>query len=126
MKQIIFSKDAPAPIGPYAQAVSAGNTLYCSGQIPLDAVSGAMCGETVGAQTEKVMKNLKAVLAAAGLTFDDIVKTTCYLTDMNVFAEFNEAYAKFFTKPHARACVAVKALPKGALVEIDAIAVKSE
>lgn len=123
MSEKISTTAAPAAIGPYSQAVKAGNTLYTSGQIALDPVSGALSGTTTAEQTEQVMKNLSAVLSAAGATFDNVVKTTCYLADIADFAEFNEVYGRYITEAPARSCVAVKALPKGALVEVDIIAV---
>ena len=122
MKEIISTSDAPAAVGPYSQAVKTDNLLFCSGQIALDPVSGVLAGNDIKAQTEQVMQNISAILAASGATFDDVVKTTCFLADINDFAEFNEVYAEYFTSCPARSCVAVKALPKGALVEIEVIA----
>ena len=121
--QIISSSNAPAAVGPYSQAVQVGNTLYCSGQIGLDPATGTMSGDDIRTQTEQVMKNIAAVLAAAGAGFEDVVKTTCFLADINDFAIFNEIYAKYFTGKPARSCVAAAALPKGALVEVEVIAV---
>ena len=118
----ISTEKAPAAIGPYSQAVALGDILYTSGQIALDPESGAMVGNTTSEQTERVMKNLSAVLDAAGASFDSVVKTTCFLADMADFAEFNAVYAKYITSAPARSCVAVKALPKGALVEVEVIA----
>ena len=103
--------------------MQAGNTLYCSGQIGLDPATGAMSGDDIRTQTEQVMKNIAAVLAAAGTGFENVVKTTCFLADINDFAVFNEIYAKYFTGKPARSCVAAAALPKGALVEVEVIAV---
>lgn len=124
MKQQIKTAAAPAAIGPYSQAIRAGQTVYCSGQIPLDPISGELVSGGIEAQTRQVMANLGAVLAAAGLDYADLVKTTIYLTDLGDFATVNEVYAAFFTGvPPARACVQVAALPKGAAVEIDGIAV---
>ena len=123
MNKIISTTDAPAAVGPYSQAVQAGNTLYCSGQIGLDPATGAMSGDDIRTQTEQVMKNIAAVLAAAGTGFENVVKTTCFLADINDFAVFNEIYAKYFTGKPARSCVAAAALPKGALVEVEVIAV---
>ncbi|MDT8441040.1 MAG: RidA family protein [Desulfuromonadales bacterium] len=124
MKQQISTAAAPAAIGPYSQAVRAGQTVYCSGQIPLDPASGELVNSDIAAQTRQVMVNLGAVLAAAGLDYADLVKTTIYLTDLADFAMVNEIYASFFTgTTPARACVQVAALPKGAAVEIDGIAV---
>lgn len=124
MKKIIFTEDAPAPIGPYSQAILLNDVLYCSGQIPLDGVSGEIEGRDVEGQTEKVCKNIKAVLAAAGMTFEHVVKTTCFLADMADFAVFNQVYAKHFVSNPARSTVAVKGLPKGVLVEVEVIASK--
>ncbi len=123
MNKIISTTTAPAAVGPYSQAVQAGNTLYCSGQIGLDPATGAMSGDDIRTQTEQVMKNIAAVLAAAGTGFENVVKTTCFLADINDFAVFNEIYAKYFTGKPARSCVAAAALPKGALVEVEVIAV---
>ena len=122
MNKIISTTNAPAAVGPYSQAVQAGNTLYCSGQIGLDPATGAMSGDDIRTQTEQVMKNIAAVLAAAGTGFENVVKTTCFLADINDFAVFNEIYAKYFTDKPARSCVAVSALPKGAVVEVEVIA----
>ena len=119
----ISTEKAPKAIGPYSQAIVAGNMLYTSGQIPLDPASGEMVGKDITEQAEQVMKNLSAVLEAAGSTFDNVVKTTCVLADMGDFAAFNAVYAKYITSAPARSCVAVKALPKGALVEVEVIAV---
>ena len=119
----IYTSNAPQPVGPYSQAILAGDTLYCSGQIALDPQTGEMTGTEVATQTEQICKNIKAVLETAGLTFDNVVKTTCYLTDMNDFASFNEVYAKCFISAPARSCVAAAALPKGAIVEVEVTAV---
>jgi 2-iminobutanoate/2-iminopropanoate deaminase len=124
--QPISSPAAPQAIGPYSQAVVATGhrTVYCSGQIPLDPATGAMVAGDIRAQTERVMRNLEAVLAAAGGSFAHVVKTTIFLTDLSDFAQVNEVYGAYFTgTPPARATVQVAALPKGAQVEIDAIAV---
>ena len=123
MKKIISTDKAPAAVGPYSQAVKVGNTLYCSGQIGLDPVTGQMKGSDVRTQAEQVMENIAAVLAAADASFEDVVKTTCFLADISDFATFNEIYAKYFTGKPARSCVAAAALPKGALVEVEVIAV---
>ena len=123
MKEVISTNNAPAAVGAYSQAVKTGNLLFCSGQIALDPASGVLKGEDIEAQTEQVMQNISALLAAAGATFDDVVKTTCFLADINDFAKFNEVYAKYFTSKPARSCVAVSALPKGALVEVEVTAV---
>jgi 2-iminobutanoate/2-iminopropanoate deaminase len=119
----IATADAPAAIGPYSQAVKSGNLLFLSGQIPLDPQTGAMVAGGIVEQTERVLDNLAAVLAAGGATFANVVRTTIYLTDLGDFAKVNEAYGKRFAEnPPARATVQVAALPKGASVEIDAIA----
>ena len=122
MTEKISTNNAPAAIGPYSQAIKCGNMLFTSGQIPLDPETGAVVGENITEQAEQVMKNLSAVLEAAGTTFDSAIKTTCFLSDMADFAAFNEVYAKYFTSCPARSCVAVKALPKGVLVEVEVIA----
>ena len=119
----ISTTDAPAAIGPYSQAVAVGNLLYTSGQIPLDPENGVMVDGDITVQADRVMKNLSEVLEAAGTSFDNVVKTTCFLSDMSDFAAFNEVYAKYITSAPARSCVAVKSLPKGALVEVEVIAV---
>lgn len=124
MNKIILTESAPAPIGPYSQAVLSNNTLYCSGQIALDAKTGEFLNGTIEEQTEKCCKNVSQVLKAAGFSFEDVVKTTCFLTKMSDFAAFNTIYAKYFTSNPARSCVAVKELPKNGLVEIEVIAVK--
>lgn len=118
MKKLHTDK-APAAIGPYSQAVICGSMLYTSGQIPLDPATGAIRGENITEQTEQVMRNLAAVLEEAGTSFENVVKTTCFLSDMGNFAAFNEVYARYFTGKPARSCVAVKELPKGALVEVE-------
>lgn len=122
----ISTPNAPEAIGPYSQAVKVGNMLYTSGQIPLDPKSGTLVGEDITAQAEQVMKNLSAVLSAAGSSFDNVVKTTCFLADIADFATFNQVYGKYITSAPARSCVAVKALPKGALVEVEIIAVAEQ
>ncbi len=118
----VSTANAPAAIGPYSQAIKVGEFLFTSGQIPLDPASGNMIGENITEQTEQVMKNLGAVLSAAGTSYENAIKTTCFLADMNDFAAFNAVYAKYFTTCPARSCVAVKTLPKGALVEVEVIA----
>ena len=123
MKEIISTDKAPAAVGPYSQAIKFNGLLFCSGQIALDPASGALAGCDVKSQTEQVMKNISAVLAAAGATFDDVVKTTCFLTDINDFAEFNNIYAQYFTGKPVRSCVAASALPKGARVEVEVTAI---
>ena len=122
MAEKIFTDKAPAAIGPYSQAIKAGNTVYTSGQIALSPESGALVGDNVKDQTEQVMQNLSAVLTAAGASLDSIVKTTCFIADMADFAAFNEVYGKYITSAPARSCIAAKALPKGALVEVEAVA----
>jgi len=119
----IFASDAPAAIGPYSHAFEAGGLIITSGQIPVNPATGAM-PEGIAAQAEQSCKNVLAVLAAAGAGAEKVVKTTCFLADMADFAAFNEVYAKYFVSKPARSCVAVKALPKGALCEIEAIAEK--
>ena len=118
----VSTQNAPAAIGPYSQAILVGELLFTSGQIPLDPETGVLVGETITEQTERVMQNLGAVLAAAGSSFEKAIKTTCYLANMEDFAAFNAVYAKYFTTKPARSCVAVKTLPKGALVEVEVIA----
>lgn len=118
----VFTQQAPAAIGPYSQAVKVGKLVYTSGQIPIDPATGAMEAPDITGQTEQVMKNLAAVLQAAGSSFEKAVKTLCFLKDMADFAAFNEVYARYFTGKPARSCVAVAALPKGALVEVEVIA----
>ena len=123
-KEAVSSPQAPAAIGPYAQAVRSGDLLFLSGQIPLDPATGQLIGGGIEAQTERVLKNLEAVLEAAGASLKDVVKTTVYLTDLGEFQAFNAAYARFFGEPPApaRATVQVAALPRGARVEIEAVA----
>ena len=118
----VSTDKAPRAIGPYSQAAVVGDTVFTSGQIPINPESNAIDAVGIAEQTEQVMKNLGAVLSAAGSSFEKAVKTTCYLADMADFAAFNEVYAKYFTEKPARSCVAVKALPKGALVEVEVIA----
>ena len=118
----IATQQAPAAIGPYSQAVIAGGLVYTSGQIAIDPASGALVEGDVCAQTQQVMKNLGAVLAAAGSSYERVVKTTCFLANIADFAAFNEIYGAYFTEKPARSCVAVKDLPKGALVEVEVIA----
>jgi len=118
----ICTKAAPAAIGPYSQAIVAGNILYTSGQIPLSPVTNEVVGNCIEEQAEQVMKNVGAVLEAAGSDFKKAIKTTCFLNDMADFAAFNKIYANYFVSNPARSCVAVKALPKGVLVEVEVIA----
>lgn len=121
MQKIETSK-APAAIGPYSQGFRTGNLVFFSGQIPLDPETGAMVGDSIETQTEQVMKNIGALLEAAGLNFESVVKTTCFLADMGDFSAFNEIYGRYFTGKPARSCVAVKTLPKNALCEVEIIA----
>ena len=120
-KEVILTKDAPAPIGPYSQAIRAGNMLFCSGQIPLDPATGAMVGQgDVKAQTHQVMKNIAAVLKTAGASFDSVAKTVIYLKSMGDFPMVNEVYGSYFTgTPPARSTVEVARLPKDVSVEVD-------
>lgn len=118
----VFTEQAPAAIGPYSQAVKTGGLVYTSGQIPINPATGAIEAQEIKGQTEQVMKNLEAVLKAAGSSFERAVKTLCFLKSMDDFAAFNEVYARYFTGKPARSCVAVAALPKGALVEVEVIA----
>jgi 2-iminobutanoate/2-iminopropanoate deaminase len=121
-RSIVESGQAPDAVGPYSQAVRAGGLLFCSGQIPLDPAGGEIVGETPAAQATQCLRNLEAVCAAAGTSLDRALRLTVYTTDLGQFAAINEAYAGFFrAAPPARAAVGVAALPKGALVEIDAI-----
>ena len=122
MKKIHTDK-APAAVGPYSQAVEINGMIYTSGQIALDPATGELVGETIEEQAEQVMKNLMAILEAGGTKPENVVKTLCFLTDIGDFAAFNEVYAKHFPQKPARSCVEVSALPKGALVEIEAVAV---
>jgi len=120
----VHTDDAPAPVGPYSQAIRQGRWVFASGQIPIDSATGAMVAGEIEAQTERVLANLRAVLEAAGSSLGRVVKTTVYVTDLSLFARVNEVYARFFDSdpPPARATVQVAALPLGALIEIDAIA----
>lgn len=125
MKHPIATEAAPAAIGPYSQAVQAGDTVYVSGQLPIDPATGQMAEGGVAELTRQSLTNIRAILAEAGLTMDHVVKTTVMLADMADFAEMNAVYAEFFTAPYpARSAFAVKTLPKGARVEIECIAVK--
>lgn len=121
LKKIATDK-APSAIGPYSQAIVFGNMLFTSGQIPINPETGSIEATTIAEQTEQVMKNLGAVLSEAGSSFEKAIKTTCFLANISDFAAFNEVYAKYFTEKPARSCVAVKDLPKGALVEVEVIA----
>ena len=120
----IYTKNAPEAIGPYSQAVKTGNLLFTSGQIAIVPESSQVETIDIIGQTERVCKNIKAILEEAGTSFDKVIKTTCFLADMNDFAAFNEIYAKYFISKPARSCVAVKTLPKNVLCEIEVIAVK--
>lgn len=122
MSKIIHTPNAPEAIGPYSQAVCTGNLVFTSGQIAIDPVSGSVTAVTIEEQTHQVCRNLGAVLEAAGSSLDRVVKTTCYLRNMEDFAAFNAVYATYFTGKPARSCVAVRELPKGVLVEIDTVA----
>jgi 2-iminobutanoate/2-iminopropanoate deaminase len=124
MKKIISTSEAPAAIGPYSQAVGSGNLLFCSGQIPLDPKSGQIVSGDIATQTRRVLDNIGAVLKAEGLTFENIVKTTIFLTDLGDFQTVNETYGSYFKQqPPARSTVQVSALPKGANIEIEVVAV---
>ncbi len=118
----ITTTNAPAAIGPYSQGYITGNLLFASGQVALDPATGEIVGSTIEEQTEQVMKNVGGILEAAGLTYANVVKTTCFLADMNDFAAFNEIYGKYFTEKPARSCVAVKTIPKNLLCEVEVIA----
>ena len=122
MSKIVHTSNAPEAIGPYSQAVVTGNLVFTSGQIAINPQSGAVEATTIEDQTHQVCKNLSAVLEAAGSSLEKVVKTVCFLADMNDFAAFNAVYATYFTGKPARSCVAVKTLPKNVLVEIDTIA----
>ncbi|MDP4292159.1 MAG: RidA family protein [Bacteroidota bacterium] len=125
MKKIISTERAPKAIGPYSQAVEANNTLYISGQIPIDPETGKLIEGGIQEQTEQVLKNIGAILEAAGFSFSDVVKSTCLLSDMNNFAAMNEVYGKYYpSNPPARAAFGVVKLPLGSLIEIETIAVK--
>jgi 2-iminobutanoate/2-iminopropanoate deaminase len=127
MKHTVFSPNAPAPIGPYRQAVAVGRMVFCSGQIALDPATGKLTGDDVETQTRRCLENLSAVLRAAGLSLNDVAKTTIFLTDMGDFARVNAIYAGYLGRSApARSTVAVAALPLGAKVEIEAIAVAPE
>lgn len=118
----IYTKNAPEAIGPYSQAIKSGNILFTSGQIAINPQSSCVEANDIKGQTEQVCKNISALLEASGTSFDKVIKTTCFLADMSDFAVFNEIYATYFTSKPARSCVAVKALPKNVLVEIEVIA----
>lgn len=120
--EIIHSDYAPAALGPYSQAVRTGGLVFCSGQLGIDPATGKLAGDTVEAQAEQAARNVEAVLIAAGLSLEDVVKTTCFLADIADFAAFNAVYAKYFVSKPARSCFAVKALPSGGLCEIEVVA----
>ena len=122
----VYTEKAPAAIGPYSQAVILDHILFTSGQIPVDPATGEIAGDTIEAQAEQVMKNLGELLKKAGSSFENAVKTTCFLADMGDFAAFNEVYAKYFVNKPARSCVAVKTLPKNVLCEVEVIAAIGE
>ena len=120
--KVVYTDKAPAAIGPYSQAIILNDILFTSGQIPVDPATGELAGDTIQIQAEQVMKNLDAVLKEAGTSFENAVKTTCFLADMGDFAQFNEIYAKYFVNKPPRSCVAVKTLPKNVLCEVEVIA----
>ena len=120
--KVVYTDKATAAIGPYSQAMILNGVLFTSGQIPVDPATGEISGDTIEVQAEQVMKNLGEVLKEAGSSFENAVKTTCFLADMGDFAKFNEVYAKYFVNKPARSCVAVKTLPKNVLCEVEVIA----
>lgn len=120
--EVVYSNHAPEAIGPYSQAIKVDGYLFMSGQIPINPVTGDVIIGDIIMQTEQVCRNLQEVLSAAGIGFANVIKTTCFLSDMADFARFNEVYAKYFVSKPARSCVAVKSLPKGVLVEVELIA----
>ena len=122
MSKIIYTKNAPDAIGPYSQGIVTGGWLFTSGQIAINPATGAVEAATIEEQTEQVCKNLGALLAAAGTSYEKVVKTTCFLADMGDFAAFNAVYGKYFVSKPARSCVAVKTLPKNVLCEVEVIA----
>ena len=122
MMKVVYTDKAPAAIGPYSQAIILNDVLFTSGQIPVNPATGEIAGDTIETQAEQVMKNLGAVLAEAGTSVENAVKTTCFLADMGDFAAFHEVYAKYFVNKPARSCVAVKTLPKNVLCEVEVIA----
>ena len=122
MFKVIDTKNAPAAIGPYSQALLHNGLLFASGQIPVNPATGEIAGETIEAQAKQVMKNVDAILVEAGLTAKDVIKTTCFIADMADFAAFNAIYGEYFTGKPARSCVAVKTLPKNVLCEVEVIA----
>ena len=126
MKKVIATEKAPAAIGPYSQGIIAGDFFFASGQIAIIPETGEIAEATIEAQTEQVMKNIGNLLAAAGVDYSKVVKTSCFLADMGDFGAFNEIYAKYFTSKPARSCVAVKTLPKNVLCEVEVIAYLGE
>ena len=122
MIETIVTEKAPAAIGPYSQAKVFHDMLFISGQIPMDPITGTCVGDTIRPQAEQVMKNIQAILDAAGSSFHQVIKTTCFLSDMSDFDVFNEVYASYFSSKPARSCVAVVKLPKGVLCEVEVIA----
>ena len=120
------TENAPAAIGPYSQAVEANGFLFASGQVPLMPGTGEIVGTTIEEQTERVCQSIKGILEANGLTFENVIKTTCFLADINDFGKFNEIYGKYFISKPARSCVAVKSIPKGLLCEAEIIAVTNK
>ncbi len=125
MNKVISTDKAPKAIGPYSQAILSGNTLYCSGQIAINPATNTFIEGGIEEQTNLILKNIEGLLASIGFSYSDVVKTTCFLADMNDFTTFNNLYEKAFISKPARSCVAVKTLPKNALVEIEVIAVKN-
>ena len=123
MKKVISTSKAPAAIGPYSQAIQVGNLVFASGQIPIDPATGSFVAGGVKEQARQSLTNVKAILDEAGLTLDNVVKTTVFLADMNDFAAFNEVYGRYFVSLPARSCVAVKELPKHVLCEVETVAV---
>jgi len=125
VKEVVYTEKAPKPIGPYSQAIKVGNTIYLSGQIPIDPSTNKVISGDIVTQTKRVLDNIKAVLEAAGFSLEDVVKVTVFLKDLSLFNRFNEVYSEYFkNRPPARTTVEVSNLPKGVLIEIDAIAVK--
>ncbi len=120
--ETIYTENAPQAIGPYSQGKKSGGLLFLSGQIAINPASGKIESQTVAEQTEQICKNIKNLLASQNLDFENVVKTTCFLTDISTFAEFNNVYGKYFSSKPARSCVAVSALPAGALCEVEVIA----
>lgn len=123
MIKTVQTKNAPEAIGPYSQAKVYNNLLFTSGQIPINPQTGEIAGQTIEEQTEQVMKNLQAILEECGSSFNNVIKTTCFLADMSYFNEFNKIYAEYFVNKPARSCVAVKELPKQVLCEVEIIAI---